>query len=130
METLVLNTSLSQSLYISAFLGAFGQEILHWFNLRTELKNQVTFYKSPTYWVITIVSILFFGLTAPLIKDLVDIKANISEDTKLFITALLYPIIIKQVLKLITKNLQSSGLETEIKPSTTSKVFKIKDYFN
>lgn len=129
MKNLLINTTFSDYLCWSCFLGAFGQEILHWYNLKIELKDQVKFYKSTTYWVIAIVSIIFFGLTAKLLAEFV-FKEQPLTSGLLFITALAYPIIVKQALKLITKSI---GVQHHKSEYTTKNLgntlFEINDYF-
>lgn len=127
MEALLLKTSFSSYLCLACFLGAIGQEIIHWYNLKLELKDSVKFYKSPTYWIITLVSILFFGLTAKLLGELAFNSENLTN-AKLFITALAYPLILKQVLKLITKSIDNKNPRSEYAPLSDT-AFEIKDYF-
>ena len=131
MEALTISTTLSNYLCLSCFLGAIGQEILHWYNLRLELKNDVKFYTSPTYWVITFVSIVFFALTAKLLALLVFPSPKQLTDPILFITAFGYPLIIKQVLKLITKSIDNRNLRSRYASDLTpenNKNFEITDY--
>lgn len=127
MEILLINTSFSSYLCLACFLGALGQEVLHWYNLKLELKDDVEFYKSSTYWIITIASILFFGLTSKLLAELVFDEGNITE-AKLFITAFGYPLIIKQVLKLITKSVDNNNPRSQYAPNSNTS-FEVNDYF-
>lgn len=131
MDVIISNTTLTSYLYLSCFLGAIGQEVLHWYNLKLELNNDVKFYSSPTYWVITMVSIIFFALTAKLLAPLAFPNQEEPSDTILFITAFGYPIIIKNVLKLITKTFNRTEHERKQKPNLTrnnNTNFEITDY--
>lgn len=131
MKSLVLSLVALNSIYLYSFLGAIGQEILHWFNLRLQLDNQKRIFNSTVYWIITGISIAFFSTTAPLIKDILDIKINASEEAKLFIIALLYPTIIKHILKLIIGQFPNKNISKKSKDITrTIYPFLIKDYFN
>jgi len=127
METLLINTTFLSFLCSACFLGALGQEVLHWYNLKLELKDNVQFYKSSTYWIITIASILFFGLTSKLLAEFVFEEGNITN-AKLFITAFGYPLIIKQVLKLLTKSFNNDNPRSQYAPSSDSS-FEVNDYF-
>ncbi len=120
--------NLTWHVFAISLLGAIGQEIMHWYNLKLELSNTVKFYKSSTYWIITVVSVLFFALTSILLTGFVKnyFTKDISTDTVLFITAFAYPIIIKYVLSLITKGFDVG----DSKVFNHTKTFKIKDYFN
>jgi len=124
----IQNTTFTDLLCLTCFLGAIGQEILHWFNLKLELKEDVKFYTSKTYWIITVISICFFGLTTKLLANLAFKDENLS-DSILFVTAFSYPMILKQVLKLITKRLDNNNPRSKYATkSTYNRTFKIKDY--
>lgn len=130
MNTLLLfqNTTFTELLCLTCFLGAIGQEILHWFNLSLELKDDVKFYKSPTYWTITLIAIIFFGLTAKLLAKLAFGDEPLSNEL-LFITAFCYPMILKQVIKLITKKIDNTNPKSEYSTSNNyNKTFSINDY--
>jgi hypothetical protein len=111
-----------------SLLGAIGQEIMHWYHLKLELGDTVKLYKSSTYWIITIVSVLFFAVTSILLTGFVETYLKgVNPDTVLFVTAFAYPIIIKYVLKLIV-----SGFDTGIATKSlynTKATFEAKDYF-
>ncbi|TCP25724.1 hypothetical protein EV195_10383 [Tenacibaculum skagerrakense] len=127
---------ISLQLFIPSFLGALGQEVLHWFNLSRSLGNNVKVFNSKIYWIITIVSILFFGITSNYIVDFIKIDA-ITTNTKLFLTGMFYPIIIKSLLKVVTNLFNSADSITEehsdniqIKTFNNTKEFKPLDYLN
>lgn len=127
---------ISLQLFIPSFLGALGQEVLHWFNLSKTLGNDVKVFNSKTYWIITIVSILFFGITSNYIVDFIKIDA-ITTNTKLFLTGMFYPIIIKSLLKVVTNlfnradNLSEGHSDNiQIKTFNNTKEFKPLDYLN
>ncbi|SEE62997.1 hypothetical protein SAMN04487765_3472 [Tenacibaculum sp. MAR_2010_89] len=92
---------ISLKLLLPSFLGAVGQEVLHWYNLSKSLGNNVKLFSSKSYWIITTISIIFFGLTASYLSEFINIP-KIEENTKLFITGLFYPLIAKQLLKIVT----------------------------
>lgn len=129
MHTLITqNNIFNDLLCTTCLLGALGQEILHWYNLKLELKNDVKFYTSSTYWIITLISILFFGLTTKLLAKLVFDDETISNQV-LFIIAFSYPMVLKQISKLITKKIDNSNPKSEYSTSNNySKTFKINDY--
>lgn len=127
---------ISLQLFIPSFLGALGQEVLHWFNLSKTLGNDVKIFNSKTYWIITIVSILFFGITSNYIVDFIKIDV-ITTNTKLFLTGMFYPIIIKSLLKVVTNLFNRADNMSEehsdniqIKTFNNTKEFKPLDYLN
>ena len=127
---------ISLQLFIPSFLGALGQEVLHWFNLSKTLGNDVKVFNSKTYWIITMVSILFFGITSNYIVDFIKIDA-ITTNTKLFLTGMFYPIIIKSLLKVVTNLFNRADNMSEehsdniqIKTFNNTKEFKPLDYLN
>ncbi len=102
MEHLTIQT------FLVSFLGATGQEVLHWYNLRLELDDSIVLDKSKTYWLIVFISTVFFGLTTIYIDDFIILNVNLGDHAKLFITALFYPIVIKKILQVVTKTIQRS----------------------
>jgi hypothetical protein len=127
---------ISLQLFIPSFLGALGQEVLHWFNLSKTLGNNVKVFNSKIYWIITIVSILFFGITSNYIVDFIKID-GINLNTKLFLTGMFYPIIIKSLLKVVTNlfnradNMSAEHSDNvQIKAFNNTKEFKPLDYLN
>lgn len=125
---------ISLKLLLPSFLGAVGQEVLHWYNLSKSLGNNVKLFSSKSYWIITTISIIFFGLTASYLSEFINIP-KIEENTKLFITGLFYPLIAKQLLKVVTiikpnRNSKSEHRETNflIKSSKKKDSFNPKDY--
>ncbi len=127
---------ISLKLLIPSFLGALGQEILHWYNLSRELGNNVKLFNSKQYWLITLISILFFGFTSGYLVDFIHIN-SIKNSTKLFLIGFSYPIIIKYILKIVTKSLPNNREEIDSKNMeslNTSRsninLFKSKNYFS
>lgn len=121
---------LNLSLFIPSFLGALGQEILHWYNLSKSLGNNVKLFDSKSYWSITIISILFFGITATYLIDFIKID-GISKETKLFLFGFFYPIIIKYLLKNATKLFSTGSTIPMVKATengNTLKIFKTTSY--
>jgi len=127
---------ISLQAFIPSFLGALGQEILHWFNLSRALGNDVKIFNSKIYWGITIISILFFGITSNYIVDFIKID-TINSNTKLFLIGFFYPVIIKNLLKVISnlfnnrgKKLAPMNLEKNIETSSVNsrKKFNGLDY--
>lgn len=127
---------ISLKLLVPSFLGALGQEILHWYNLSRELGNNVKLFNSKQYWLITLISILFFGFTSGYLVDFIHIN-SIKNSTKLFLIGFSYPIIIKYILKIVTKSLPNNREEIDSKNMeslNTSRsninLFKSKNYFS
>ncbi|WP_431166143.1 hypothetical protein [Tenacibaculum halocynthiae] len=125
---------ISLKLLLPSFLGAVGQEVLHWYNLSKSLGNNVKLFSSKSYWIITTISIIFFGLTASYLSEFINIP-KIEENTKLFITGLFYPLIAKQLLKVVTiikpnRNSKNEHRDTNflIKSSKKKDSFNPKDY--
>ena len=96
---------LTLDLFLISLLGASSQEVLHWYNLRLDLESHKELLNSKLYIIITIISILFFGLTTIFIVDFLKLDMNVSSNSKIFISAMFYPIIIKKILQTVTKSL-------------------------
>ncbi len=122
MEHLTIQT------FLVSFLGATGQEVLHWYNLRLELDDSIVLDKSKTYWLIVFISTVFFGLTTIYIDDFIILNVNLGDHAKLFITALFYPIVIKKILQVVTKTIQRSR-EGNITTKTGNQNFTLTTYF-
>ncbi|MFD2567759.1 hypothetical protein [Pseudotenacibaculum haliotis] len=94
-------------LIIIAFLGALTNEVLHWYNLKKELKGDVKVTNSKSYWIITIISMITFTIATQWVYQFILPNTSLSEEARVFLTALSFPFIIKDIFKVIIKSFTS-----------------------
>jgi hypothetical protein len=115
------------SIYITCFLGACLQEVLHWVDLKQKLGEEVKITKSIDYWAITLVAITLFTFATPILVD----SFEGSENWHYLVVAFAFPSVLKKLVKVILGWLPSSTSDDSRPFKTKSRptLFKMNDYF-
>ncbi len=113
------------SIYITCFLGACLQEVLHWVDLKQKLGEEVKITKSIDYWIITLVAIILFTFATPILVD----SFEGSENWHYLVVAFAFPSVLKKLVKVVLGWLPSGDDPRSLRTKSGSTPFKTDDYF-
>ncbi|WP_106792320.1 hypothetical protein [Aquimarina sp. Aq78] len=113
------------SIYITCFLGACLQEVLHWVDLKQKLGEEVKITKSIDYWAITLVAIVLFTFATPILVD----SFEGSENWHYLVVAFAFPSVLKKLVKVVLGWLPAGDGPRSLTTKSDPAPFKMKDYF-